>query len=566
MKNAEKLATSKKDLAFVYNRLGLIYDNKDDLDNALFYHSKHLSLSRELGNRREEAVALSNIAGVYRSKGDLDKALDYYEQSLKLKTDEKDKAPTLNNIAFIYRDKGDFPKAVEYFKKAIDIFERVGDYHRSGQTMLNLGDTYREMKDFENAWYYLNEGLKRVTKVGDKYWEATAYLYFGYYYLDTGDKKKAKEYFEKGLKLAKGIGSKRLEMEALFALAVLEAQKKTNLYGGIEVGSKGVKAMVVEVKEADAEGFYNVDEKFRKSVNTTIIAGVAEKGLMDEDAMNETVKVIKELMAEIEKRGVRKEDIFIVGSSAIIRAKNYNVFAQKVKEATQKDMAFINTEEEVFYNIIGSIPKKYRANAISVDIGSGNTKIGYLEGDSQRTVSFEIPYGTVSLGDKAKKENPSEKEYVNTLLKIASSDVAPKIKKEVSRKPPLLNRKYVFMNGGIVWAMVTLLYPEKKDSFVILKAEDINRFYNMLINKKEAVFNVDLQKIKDEDTRKYAEKQIQSVKDVFSIDNLIAGATILKTISDELKFRNKILIFSRHGSWLWGYIALNGIEKFETNK
>ncbi len=227
MKNAEKLAISKEDLPAVYNLLGLIYSNKGDLDNALFYYSKHLSLSRELGDKRGEASALNNIAGVYRSKGDLDKALDYLEQSLRLKTDEKDKVTTLNNIATIYTDKGNFTKAVEYFKKSIEISERVGDYHGGGQTMLNLGDTYRQMKDFENAWYYLNEGLKRVTKVGDKYWETYAYLYFGHYYRDTGDKKKAKEYYEKSLELAKAIGSDKLASHTIDALNKLESQKKT---------------------------------------------------------------------------------------------------------------------------------------------------------------------------------------------------------------------------------------------------------------------------------------------------------------------------------------------------
>jgi len=201
MKNAEKFALSKEDLSFVYHYLGSIYDYKGDLDNALFYYSKSLSLSRELGDKEGEASALGGIANVYRSKGDLDKALDYYEQSLKLKTDEKDKASALNNIALIYDDKGDFPKAVEYFKKAIEIFERVGNYHGSGIVMLNLGDTYRKMKDFKNAWYYLNEGLNRVTKVGDKYWEAVAYRYFGHYYLDKGDR---------------GVGSPGTELE--FAL------------------------------------------------------------------------------------------------------------------------------------------------------------------------------------------------------------------------------------------------------------------------------------------------------------------------------------------------------------
>jgi tetratricopeptide (TPR) repeat protein len=49
-----------------------------------------------------QASALNNIAGIYLNKGELDKALGYYEESLRLQTDEKEKATTYNNIAIIY--------------------------------------------------------------------------------------------------------------------------------------------------------------------------------------------------------------------------------------------------------------------------------------------------------------------------------------------------------------------------------------------------------------------------------------------------------------------------------
>ena len=47
MKKAEKYASSKKDLMFVYNLIGLIYDNLGDLDNAIMYNSRYMSLARD---------------------------------------------------------------------------------------------------------------------------------------------------------------------------------------------------------------------------------------------------------------------------------------------------------------------------------------------------------------------------------------------------------------------------------------------------------------------------------------------------------------------------------------
>jgi len=164
MKRAESLTSNKERLMYIYGWIGLIYHGMGNLDDALLYHSRSLSLARDLGDRRMQAANLNNIAGIYEKKGELDKALDYYEESLRLQTDEKEKAPTYNNMALIYSQKGNYQKAVEYFKKAIEIGERYGDYHGVSKRKLNLGETYREMKDYEKAEKYLLEGLEGVKK------------------------------------------------------------------------------------------------------------------------------------------------------------------------------------------------------------------------------------------------------------------------------------------------------------------------------------------------------------------------------------------------------------------
>jgi len=223
MKEAERLTTNKTHLMYVYNWLGSIYDRKGDIDNALFYHSRHLFLSRELGYKEEEATAIGNIAMIYNKKGDIDKALDYYEQSLKLTSDEKVKAPIYNNIALIYNKKGNYQKAIEYLKKAIEISERTGDYHGVARRMLNIGEAYRRAKDFYNASKYLDEGLMRIQKIGDKYWEATAYKYLGLLYRDKDNLRLAADYFTKAVNLFNSIGAKGDAQDVLYVLNEVKA-------------------------------------------------------------------------------------------------------------------------------------------------------------------------------------------------------------------------------------------------------------------------------------------------------------------------------------------------------
>ncbi len=217
-KKAAMYAPSTQYLAAAYNWLGVTYDDKGNLDNALFYDEKSLKLEIELGNKNYESMDLNNIAGIFKEKSEFNKALSYFKKSLIL-ISEKGKAAIYNNIATIYYYKGEYAKAVSYYKKALAIDTRYGDYNGSGTDMLNLGNAYRKMKDFNDAYYYLQEGVKRVKKVGDKYWEAYGYKYLGWYFRDKSNKKLAENYLTKAYTMFKSIGA---EKEARYALDSLK--------------------------------------------------------------------------------------------------------------------------------------------------------------------------------------------------------------------------------------------------------------------------------------------------------------------------------------------------------
>ena len=124
-------------------------------------------------------------------------------------------------------------------------------------------------------------------------------------------KKLAKEYLSKAYAIFKSIGAEAYAIDALTELSQLE-QKEVSIYGGIEIGSKGVKAMVLELSPADKEGFYNVEEKFRRSINTGLITGVKETGAFSEDAIKETAEAVKELFNLIKKKYGVKEENFLL--------------------------------------------------------------------------------------------------------------------------------------------------------------------------------------------------------------------------------------------------------------
>jgi len=222
MKEAERLATTKSDLMYVYNLLGKIYAAMADFDNAFLYYSRCLNIAKEIGERNAEASMLNDIANIFQIIGEYDKALKYYEESLKLQNDEREKAATYNNIAVLYSTKGDFNKSIEYRKKAIEICERYGDYHGLARALINLGETYRRIKDFANAKTYLFKGLNLIKKINDKNWEAMAYMSLGWLYKDIGNKKLAREYLLKAYNIFKSIGAEKISLAILYELKALE--------------------------------------------------------------------------------------------------------------------------------------------------------------------------------------------------------------------------------------------------------------------------------------------------------------------------------------------------------
>ena len=98
---------------------------------------------------------------------------------------------------------------------------------------------------------------------------------------------------------------------------------------------------------------------------------------------------------------------------------------------------------------------------------------------------------------------------------------------------------------GIVWAITTLQKPgQVEEAYVKLSSSDIRNF-TLTIHKK----------------------QIEKVKDVFSVDNLYAGSMLLDSISRTLNFEKRNLIFPRYGNLLVGYVVLRGyLEETEAVK
>jgi exopolyphosphatase/pppGpp-phosphohydrolase len=356
----------------------------------------------------------------------------------------------------------------------------------------------------------------------------------------------------------------RLFCLAAVALALTAPHVRADVHGGIEIGAKGVKAAALDVT-GGADG-YDVKVLFSDTRNTTLVAGLASSGRFDPAALKDTAAAVAAFAGQMQKEHkAPAERIYVVGSSGLFSAlagkpddvkANQEILAAAVREACGLKMTFVSPEREVELSIAGAVPAKYAAGALLLDVGSGNSKGGYRDGD-KGCVSASVPYGSVTFTDAIKKR-ADKGSFAEAAVLLRREVLVPAIRKAVEGKPGLLKRERVYLSGGAVWAMATLLRPGDRGAYVALTAEDVEAYRKLLLKTPGAFPEPDLTSITDAGIRREAQKEIERVKETFKPEQLLAGAEILKALSDEVGFgKENKAYFARNGylAWILAYVA-----------
>lgn len=160
----------------------------------------------------------------------------------------------------------------------------------------------------------------------------------------------------------------------IFSIVSINAQ---TLYGGVEVGAKGVKATVLKVTQM-AEGS-RFDIVAARTINTTISQGISTNGLITDFAADESADAVKELYEWEKTFNVTPNHIYVVGSSGVAMATNHDILAVKVLKKVGVQMEFITADQEGKLVAKGAIPYKKHTTSLVLDIGGGNTKGGIFE-------------------------------------------------------------------------------------------------------------------------------------------------------------------------------------------
>nr|WP_293833983.1 tetratricopeptide repeat protein [uncultured Arsenicibacter sp.] len=426
---------------------------------------------------------------------------------------------------------------------------------------LKTGNSLREAQQYDKADEYLTKALTGVKAAKHNYWTAAVYENLGLLARDRNDMVHAGQYLNQAIDLYQAGG---YTVSEKVLRQILSGLKETEeLYGGIDIGAKGVKLSVVALKfSPDGHALFRVVKS--ETRNTTPIECTPA-------VFAETAKAVHIYLDSLmTRRKLTKNRIFVVGSSGLQTALVKNNKQADLEKALHDELGsawptaipFIDAAGEAELTVRGTIPRREWLTTSTIDIGSGNTKGGYFTTDN--TFDYIDFPGTVSM---LKKIQEGGKPVDQSAQQVYTDELQSVVKREMGRKAGFQNRQRVYMMGGIVYALVTYLHPrEINTQLVKFTYKDAVKLQEMAIQNYDALTNPDLSGLDNEEAMRKAQADIKTVREkVFKRDEIIAGATMLRGVLEECRRSRpeaKEFIFPRGGviGWISGYI-IQSIEK-----
>ncbi|MES2430141.1 MAG: hypothetical protein V4556_04335 [Bacteroidota bacterium] len=344
--------------------------------------------------------------------------------------------------------------------------------------------------------------------------------------------------------------------------------KKSSVYAGIEVGSKGVKMSFIEISNKSVtNGEYNLVKD--TSANTDFIS-------FSQSSFSATLKELTNFFTIANKKyDIPSNKIFTVISSGVkVQSEKENKtsfvknlidsFKVKINEP-QRKVEVIDVIDEARLSHLGIVPASKRYTTFLVDIGSGNTKGGYFPNENTQDLKlFQLTWGTKSIANAAEKRSEgdlSTSNYNKQLYRVLAGTPNTEITYAVNVSGAYAMSDNIAFSGGIAWSVATLLFPDMIDNSVVpVTYDDVLKFSEKLA-KNAGDFSADaiVKKITDKTLDKQQiGNEVKKVNNVFDQRSLMAGTGLLLKIMRQFEgiYEKKQFFLVKNGQvgWISAYV------------
>ena len=224
----------------------------------------------------------------------------------------------------------------------------------------------------------------------------------------------------------------------------------------IDIGSNSVRLLVAEALRG---GTYRILDEEREP--TRLGRSVADRGLLDDDSMERTIKALrtfKEIAA-----GYQVTRLRTIATCAVREARNGPEFCRRVREQVGLEVEVISGDREArlaFASVQNAFDLTGK-NVIVADIGGGSTEIVFATGNLVEAI-FSTPLGAVRLTEQFDVGEAAEPEAVARNTVRVADEVAACLKKRTTR--PLFAAHFLVGCGGTFTTLAELVMASKREA------------------------------------------------------------------------------------------------------
>ncbi|MEO6489910.1 MAG: hypothetical protein ABIO04_08240 [Ferruginibacter sp.] len=358
--------------------------------------------------------------------------------------------------------------------------------------------------------------------------------------------------------------------------------KKSAVYAGIEVGSKGVKMSLVEVSKDSQK---NLDFNILKdtSINTDFIS-------FTEPTLQATLIALTGLYnSALNDYNIPAAKVYTVISSGVkIQSEKANrtawvksfidSFKIRIKEPA-REVEIVDVLQEARLSHLGIVPESRRYNTFLIDIGSGNTKGGYFpSGNKNDFKLFQLSWGTKSTANATEKRLEEDKTLANfnkQLYRVLAGSANDEITYAVNLSGAYNMSDNIAFSGGIAWSVASLMSPELLENPVVpVTYEEVEKFYDQLYKDYASVSATEIVKTVNDPSVNTGEitSEISRIHKVFDQQSLLAGTGLLLKIMRQFEgiYEKKQFYLVKNGQvgWVSAYVdqSISAADQSNLNK
>jgi hypothetical protein len=326
-------------------------------------------------------------------------------------------------------------------------------------------------------------------------------------------------------------------------------------FGGIEIGSKGIKMFAGDFFHDGASWDYTL--LAQASENPDLGGHIDAAGeAFDADTLDKAVGIVKKFVEDLrDNHGVPPDRVFVFCSAGVFagfkdntaRIANEDKLKVGVKKATGRLVDIISEQDKSKYDFVGfSPPPDERIKTLVIHVGSNSTE-GTCEETTNTFRSMKVESGYSKYAAKVQKEMPPGETFEHAAARMAGKELVDPIRDGIQKNHLLNERSKVYLTGAIVWTMARYVHPDKlQEKRVSITARDIQGFRDRVVKFAPDQMSETALATVDDDQRDALKQELDRIQGIFRIADTskpcevwIAGAEILSRLSAEYDLVDK---------------------------